>query len=140
MRDPILYLGQSGLTMCQRLGRSGIFLGRVLWQRPRFKVGIPLVLQSIYSIGVLSLVIIVISSLFIGMVVSLQGYNTLDKFGATQQLGQLLALAIVRELGPVVAAFLFLSSTLTRALITGPMIQIASFSAKKSAIKWPSVQ
>jgi len=56
---------------------------------------------------VMSLVIIVVASLFIGMVVGLQGYNTLNKFGATAQLGQLLALSITRELGPVVTALLF---------------------------------
>ena len=48
-----------------------------------------------------------LSAFFIGMVVALQGYNTLQKFGAEQELGQLLALAIVRELGPVVSALLF---------------------------------
>jgi phospholipid/cholesterol/gamma-HCH transport system permease protein len=58
-------------------------------------------------IGVLSLVIIVISGLFVGMVLGLQGYTTLVKFGAEQALGQLIALSLVRELGPVVSALLF---------------------------------
>ncbi len=48
-----------------------------------------------------------VSGIFIGMVIGLQGYNTLNKFGATVQLGQLLALSITRELGPVMTALLF---------------------------------
>ena len=60
-----------------------------------------------HFVGVLSCIIIVVSALFIGMVVGLQGYNTLQKFGASSQLGQLLALSIARELGPVVSALLF---------------------------------
>jgi phospholipid/cholesterol/gamma-HCH transport system permease protein len=62
---------------------------------------------EIYKLGVLSLPIILLAGLFIGMVVSLQGYNTLDKFGSTSELGQLLALSIFRELGPVITALLF---------------------------------
>ena len=64
-------------------------------------------MTQLYSVGVLSCLIIVVSALFIGMVVGLQGYNTLEKFGATTHLGQLLALSISRELGPVVSALLF---------------------------------
>ena len=62
---------------------------------------------QIHFVGVLSCLIIVVSALFIGMVVGLQGYNTLQKFGASSQLGQLLALSISRELGPVISALLF---------------------------------
>ena len=66
-----------------------------------------LVIAQIYSVGVLSLVIIVVSGLFVGMVLGLQGYNTLVDFGAEQSLGVLVALSLVRELGPVVTALLF---------------------------------
>lgn len=58
-------------------------------------------------VGVLSLAIIIVSGLFIGMVLGFQGYTILVKFGAEQALGQLVALSLVRELGPVVAALLF---------------------------------
>jgi phospholipid/cholesterol/gamma-HCH transport system permease protein len=58
---------------------------------------------------VLSLTIIVVSGLFVGMVLGLQGYDTLVRFGATEALGVLVALSLVRELGPVVAALLFAS-------------------------------
>lgn len=100
-------LGHSGLTATANLGRAGIFIFRTLIRKPRLIKSFPLILQEIYSVGVLSLLIIVVSGLFIGMVVGLQGHHTLDKFGATAQLGQLIALSVVRELGPVVTALLF---------------------------------
>ena len=64
-------------------------------------------IRQLYMIGVLSLAIIIVSSLFIGFVLGLQGYYTLSRFGASEALGQLLALSIVRELGPVVTGLLF---------------------------------
>ena len=90
-----------------RLGRSGQFLFRVLLRRQSIRDFFPLLVEQLYVLGVLSFVIVVISALFIGMVVSLQGFNTLSDFSAEQQLGQLLTLSVVRELGPVVTALLF---------------------------------
>lgn len=100
-------LGKLGIETGVRLGRSGFFLVQALLRFPRTKQLWPLFATQMYRVGVLSLVIIVLSALFIGMVVSLQGFNTLQKFGAEQELGQLLALSVVRELGPVVTALLF---------------------------------
>ena len=103
----IQHLGKTGLHFCERLGLSGIFLIRTLLRKPKFTKLLPLVIEQIYAEGVLSLIIIVISALFIGMVLALQGYNVLIKFGTTAQLGQLVALSVVRELGPVITALLF---------------------------------
>lgn len=100
-------LGRTGIQYCQAIGQSGCLLWSVLFRYPRSLESVRLLCRQIYVEGWLSLVIIVVSALFIGMVVGLQGYNTLDKFGATQALGQLIALSVVRELGPVVAALLF---------------------------------
>ena len=66
-------------------------------------------MREVYFTGVLSLIIIVVSGLFVGMVLGLQGYETLQKYGATESIGVLVALSLVRELGPVVAALLFAS-------------------------------
>ncbi|MDD5404976.1 lipid asymmetry maintenance ABC transporter permease subunit MlaE [Immundisolibacter sp.] len=66
-----------------------------------------LVIKEIFSSGVLSLIIILVSGLFVGMVLGLQGYNTLQRYGSAESLGVLVALSLVRELGPVVAALLF---------------------------------
>ena len=100
-------LGSIGIMFCVRLGQSGLFLLRSLLSPPKLRQAWSLIANQIYRVGVLSLVIVLLSGVFIGMVVSLQGYNTLKKFGAEAELGSLLALAVVRELGPVVTALLF---------------------------------
>ncbi|RDI48786.1 lipid asymmetry maintenance ABC transporter permease subunit MlaE [Aquicella lusitana] len=107
MINKLALVGAWGIDNLRQLGKAGILLQRVLFFPPNFRKGFPLVIQQIYAEGVLSLVIIVVSSLFIGMVLALQGYHTLSKFGAAQQLGPLVALSVVRELGPVVTAILF---------------------------------
>lgn len=107
MLDTIARLGNHGAGVLKRIGNSGLFLFTMLFRKPDVPRLWPLLRHQLYFIGVLSCLIIVVSALFIGMVVGLQGYNTLQKFGAASQLGQLLALSIARELGPVVSALLF---------------------------------
>ena len=107
MISRIAHLGRFGLNYCARVGKSGLFLLATLLQWPKWRQAWPLLSTQLYRVGILSLPIILLSALFIGMVVALQGFNTLQKFGAEQELGQLLALSIVRELGPVVTALLF---------------------------------
>jgi phospholipid/cholesterol/gamma-HCH transport system permease protein len=68
-----------------------------------------LTVREIYFAGVLSLVIILVSGLFVGMVLGLQGYDTLVRYGSSEALGVLVSLSLVRELGPVVAGLLFAS-------------------------------
>jgi len=100
-------IGHWGIENLREIGRSGILIERALFSPPNIRKGFGLVLQQIYAEGVLSLLIIIVSSLFIGMVLALQGYHTLAKFGASQELGPLVALSVARELGPVVTAILF---------------------------------
>lgn len=100
-------LGQVGLGFFERLGRGHLLLLQILAGLPSLLPRFRLVIQQIYSVGVLSLLIIIVSGLFVGMVLSLQGHNTLVDFGAEQSLGILVALSLVRELGPVVTALLF---------------------------------
>lgn len=107
MLNRIQAFGRAGLIFCQRIGISGMFLFRTLVRMPRFPRSFPLLLEQLYFVGVLSLLIIMVSALFIGMVVSLQGFNTLQRFGAEAELGNLLALSVTRELGPVITALLF---------------------------------
>ncbi len=107
MLTHIQALGRIGMDFTSRVGRSGLFLFHTLMQRPKWRQGFWMIIQEIFDVGVLSLAIIVVSGLFIGMVLGLQGYNTLDRFGVTQQVGSLIALSVVRELGPVVTALLF---------------------------------
>jgi len=103
----IITLGALFREFCEVFGRAGMLLFRSIVRKPDFKHGFPELMGQVFNEGVLSLVIILVSGLFVGMVIGLQGYNTLEKFGTTQALGQLLALSITRELGPVVAALLF---------------------------------
>ncbi|MAM89296.1 MAG: ABC transporter permease [unclassified Hahellaceae] len=99
-------LGHSGLTSLSSFGRSGVFLIQTLWNWPSMK-GMPLLARQIWQTGVLSLLIIIVSGLFIGMVLGLQGYTILVDYGSEQAIGQMIALTLVRELGPVVTALLF---------------------------------
>nr|VFJ89065.1 MAG: phospholipid/cholesterol/gamma-HCH transport system permease protein [Candidatus Kentron sp. LFY] len=99
--------GQRALAFFQRLGRKHIFLFYTLLGMPGLFLRPRLVIAQIWSVGVLSLLIVVVSGTFVGMVLGLQGYHTLIDFGAEESLGVLVALSLVRELGPVVSALLF---------------------------------
>jgi len=100
-------LGRLGLGFFERTGRANLFFLRVLAGVPALALQFRLVIAQIYAVGVLSVVVIVVSGLSVGMVLGLQMYNTLVNFGAESSLGPVIALALVRELGPVVAALLF---------------------------------
>ncbi|MEW5756985.1 MAG: lipid asymmetry maintenance ABC transporter permease subunit MlaE [Pseudomonadota bacterium] len=107
MLDRVQRLGRVGIAMLERVGRGHVFLGNTLLGTVSVMARLRLLLQQIYAVGVLSLLIIVVSGLFVGMVLGLQGYNTLVDFGAEESLGVMVALSLVRELGPVVTALLF---------------------------------
>ena len=107
MIDWLQGLGRKALSIFERLGRAHLFLWRVMTGLPQVFARPGLVVAQLYSVGVLSMVIIVVSGLTVGMVLGLQMYNTLSDFGSEESLGQVVALTLVRELGPVVAALLF---------------------------------
>ncbi len=90
-----------------RLGRGSLFLLKVLAGIPQLFLRFGLVTKQMYSVGVQTLLIILVAGLFVGMVLALQLHYTLSTFGAEDTLGLLVDLALVRELGPVVAALLF---------------------------------
>ena len=89
------------------VGSVFIFFGRLLAQVPRALLRPGLIVRQIYNAGALSLVIIMTCGLFVGMVMALQGYDVLQRFGSEDALGSGAALALLRELGPVVTALLF---------------------------------
>lgn len=107
MISKIMTLGRYGVDSLQKMGKAGLLIFQILFLPGNLRKSTILTIQQIYAEGVLSLSIIIISSLFIGMVLALQGYHTLAKFGALQELGPMVALTVVRELGPVVTAILF---------------------------------
>lgn len=105
--EQVRLLGASGLTLLEALGRSTIFLVHALVGRSGTRNGFQLLIKQLFAVGVLSLPIIVVSGLFIGMVLALQGYNILVDYGSEQAVGQMVALTLLRELGPVVTGLLF---------------------------------
>ena len=107
MIEVLRRLGRTGLQFFERLGRGHLFLGYVLLGVPEVLSRFRLLVAQVWSVGVLSLVIVLVSGVFVGMVLGLQGYNTLVDFNAEESLGVVVALSLVRELGPVVAALLF---------------------------------
>lgn len=105
--DFISGLGRRGIRSLSTVGRAGIMLYQSLVGKPEPRKHFPLLLQQLYVVGVESVLIILVSGLFIGMVLGLQGYRVLVDFGAEASLGPLVALSLLRELGPVVTALLF---------------------------------
>ena len=107
LENYLFSIGYRTLSFLENLGRASLDIYHAIFSKPDFVRGPERLVAQLYSVGVLSLLIIIVSGLFIGMVLGLQGYTILSKFGAEQALGQLIALSMVRELGPVIGALLF---------------------------------
>ena len=105
MTDLLARLGAWVLGLFASTGRFGIFSGPVLSRL--WGAGFGNIIQQIHFIGNYSLLIIGVSGLFVGFVLGLQGYYVLVSYGSEEALGVLVALSLVRELGPVVTALLF---------------------------------
>ena len=100
-RDPAL------VAAVRRVGAVAVFLGEILARVPA-SLGKPsLLVAQIYNAGARSLIIVMMSGLFVGMVLGLQGFNLLQRFGSADQVGVAVALGLLKELGPVVTALLF---------------------------------
>ena len=102
-------LGGAAIAAIGRLGYAARFFVAVVGETTAAFTRVHLTFREIYFSGVLSLIIILVSGLFVGMVLALQGYDVLQRYGADESLGVLVALSLVRELGPVVAGLLFAS-------------------------------
>ncbi|SEQ80187.1 lipid asymmetry maintenance ABC transporter permease subunit MlaE [Giesbergeria anulus] len=89
------------------IGQGARLFGRLLQLLPATFARPGLVRDQVHFLGNYSLAIIAVSGLFVGFVMALQGYYTLQDFGSTEALGQLVALSLLRELGPVITALLF---------------------------------
>jgi phospholipid/cholesterol/gamma-HCH transport system permease protein len=99
-------LGDIFLYYVNQAGRMGIFLFSSLLSIFKLPYKISPVIKQIYIIGTLSIFVIIFTGLFTGMVLGLQGHNTLRKFGADGLLGSAVALSLIRELGPVLTALM----------------------------------
>ncbi len=107
MLDLLDRLGAVTLGALARLGLATLFFGAVFARTWRGLKRGALLVREIHFSGVRSLAIILVSGLFVGMVLAVQGYEVLQRFGSADALGSLVALSLVRELGPVVTALLF---------------------------------
>lgn len=106
MTSSVAYLGRGALGLFTTLGQAALFLAMASYQavKPPFRFG--RIVKEIEFIGAKSFLIIFVTSLFTGMVLALQGYYTLNKFGAEGVLGSAVALSMIRELGPVLCALM----------------------------------
>ena len=109
--EPVGNLGAGALNMVAALGRFGLFLGQavVFTFIPPFKWR--QLLQRVHFVGVRSLSIIVLTGAFTGMVLALQTFLTLTRFGSEALLGPAVALALIREMGPVLSALMVTGRT-----------------------------
>ena len=105
--DLLARLGRWAMNLMRGLGHSAFFFVELLKALPSVARRLYLIVVQLNAIGVNSVVIIVSSGLSVGFVLGLQGYYTLSRYGAAESLGLLVALSLVRELGPVVTALLF---------------------------------
>lgn len=100
-------LGAKWLRAFQVTGQSVLFLLNIVGWGSGVKGPLKRLIAQIYQLGVLSLPIILVAGLFVGMVLALQGYYILSSYGSQEAVGQMVALSLLREFGPVVSALLF---------------------------------
>lgn len=103
----VRHTGQKALSVLTHLGRAAVFFANLGRYVPAGLARFSLVVTQIYAIGNRSVIIIAASGATVGLVLALQGYFTLSRYGSAEQLGLLVALALLREMGPVLAALLF---------------------------------
>lgn len=107
LADMLANTGQRGLHFFSRVGRATQFLLFLFRALPSLLLRPELVIKQLFSVGVLTIIIVVVSGGFVGMVLGLQGYNILVRFNSEASLGTMVGLTLVRELGPVITALLF---------------------------------
>ena len=104
--SPVQRLGRYTVRTVVNLGRFSVFSLQVVSISRHMPRRARRLMDEFYHIGVLSLPIVGVSGIFVGMMLGLQGYNTLIRFGAAESLGAVVGLSLIRELGPVLTALL----------------------------------
>lgn len=104
--NAIASLGRSVIASVQGIGVATLMLAQIIFSMPTW-LGVRLFIYQMYRVGVMSLLIIAVSGLFIGLVLGLQGHSILVNIGSEAMLGTMVALTLLRELAPVVTALLF---------------------------------
>jgi len=106
MGNPVEFVGRTALAQVQGMGRMAIFLGSACFWAVIPPLKIRHIIRQIHFIGVKSVFVILLTAVFTGMVLGLQGYYTLRKFGSEALLVTAVALSLIREMGPVLAALM----------------------------------
>lgn len=106
LASPVRGVGARAIELLRDLGRFTRFSAQLTAAAYRPPLRGRRLVHEIYDTGVLSLVIVCVSGLAVGMVLALQGHNTLARFGATGSLGAVVGLSLIRELGPVLTSLL----------------------------------
>lgn len=107
MKSTLSEIGSSPFQAVATLGAVGLFLVRILGAIPRALARPRALVEQIFVVGAVSTNLILVGGLFVGLVMGLQFYTALARFGATSALGGLVALSLLRELSPVVTALLY---------------------------------
>src|SRR5215217_7302496 len=107
MKDIFFEVVESLRAFLETVGQMTRFFGQLLVLTPRALLRVGVLVEQIDNTGAMSLVIIMTCGLFVGMVLGLQGYDLLERFGSEESLGTAAALGLLKELGPVVTALLF---------------------------------
>lgn len=106
LKDNVTALGAWGIDLIQRTGRIFLFLSVGIIKILSFPLQVSKIMEHTWFIGMKSMVVIILTGLFTGMVLGLQGYYTLVQFGSEGMLGSAVALTLIRELGPVLCAIM----------------------------------
>ena len=104
--NAVAWLGRLVIERVRGIGVATLMLLQIIFSLPTW-LGVKLFIYQMYRVGVMSLLIITVSGLFIGLILGLQGYSILVNVGSEAMLGTMVALTLLRELAPVVAALLF---------------------------------
>jgi phospholipid/cholesterol/gamma-HCH transport system permease protein len=106
MTEAVAQLGRLVLGFVDQLGRIALFAAEIVLSAVRPPLRAQRIVDETYKLGVLSLIVITVCGLAVGMVLGLQGYNTLVRFGSEEALGAVIGLTLIRERGPVLTALL----------------------------------
>jgi phospholipid/cholesterol/gamma-HCH transport system permease protein len=109
VKTKIEHLGDAGLNIVESSGRLGVFLFNILSRLWMYRFPLEETIKQLLFIGARTVPLILISGLFTGMVVALQFYDTLIRFGSVDLLGAAVAMSLIRELGPVMAALMVIA-------------------------------
>lgn len=99
-------LGGITLFGLRGMGRMGLFLAHTLFCAATPPLKFSWVIKQVWFIGFQSTLVIILTGAFSGMVLGLQGFHTLNRFGSTALLGPMVALSLIKELGPVLSALM----------------------------------